>query len=39
MADNDRVNFTDLQGFNIETDQTCADFSPKLKLNDKSLGL
>lgn len=39
MADNDRVNFTDLSGFNIETDQTCADFSPTLKLNDNLLGL
>ncbi|OOE37275.1 hypothetical protein BZG04_03985 [Salinivibrio kushneri] len=31
MADNDRSHFTDLRCFNIETDQTCADFSPKMK--------
>ncbi|KKA44402.1 hypothetical protein BZG72_00915 [Salinivibrio sp. PR6] len=31
MADNDRSHFTDLSGSNIETDQTCTDFSPKMK--------
>ncbi|OOE89730.1 hypothetical protein BZG74_04245 [Salinivibrio sharmensis] len=31
MADNDRSHFTDLLGSNIETDQTCTDFSPNMK--------